>query len=191
MEQKFYKFRSLNNIRWFIDILLNQRLYAAKYDEFNDPMEGHYLTSPSNIGLIHELKAKKENIRICSLTQDYKHTLLWSHYADGHHGCCIEVTLPCNTVSRVNYTDALPRISNFVSTEQLLSHKSLIWEYEKEYRIFSSSSFIDVKVTRVIFGMRVNKSDYDFYKKLIKSIDNTIRVNKITREEIFDGFNSQ
>lgn len=39
----YYKFRSLENIKRFLDILINERLYAARYDKLNDPMEGSYL----------------------------------------------------------------------------------------------------------------------------------------------------
>lgn len=37
-----YKYRSLDNFKFFIDIILNNRLYAAKYKDLNDPMEGQY-----------------------------------------------------------------------------------------------------------------------------------------------------
>ena len=35
-----YKFRSLQNLRRFLDILVNKRFYMAHYNEMNDPMEG-------------------------------------------------------------------------------------------------------------------------------------------------------
>ena len=38
-----YKYRSLANMKRFIDILMNRRLYASKYLELNDPMEGFFL----------------------------------------------------------------------------------------------------------------------------------------------------
>ena len=80
------------NLKRFIDIILNERLYASRYDELNDPMEGAYLTDPSNGNIIRLLREEKYKTRICSLSKDYKHTLLWSHYADSHTGCCIEVS---------------------------------------------------------------------------------------------------
>lgn len=39
----FYKYRSLANMKRFIDILMNRRLYACKYLDLNDPMEGFFL----------------------------------------------------------------------------------------------------------------------------------------------------
>lgn len=38
----FYKYRSLSNIRYFLDILIFKRLYLASYSELNDPMEGAF-----------------------------------------------------------------------------------------------------------------------------------------------------
>ena len=92
MARHYYKFRSLQNLKRFIDIVLNERLYASRCDELNDSMEGVYLTNPSSRNIIRLLRIGKYKTRICSLSEDYKHTLLWSHYADSHKGCCIEVS---------------------------------------------------------------------------------------------------
>ena len=42
MTEISYKYRSVDNFRNFVDIILNNRLYAASYQDLNDPMEGHY-----------------------------------------------------------------------------------------------------------------------------------------------------
>ena len=59
MIEHYYKFRSLDNIRHFLDILVNNRLYAARYDELNDPMEGAYLINGYNENIIRLLKTRK------------------------------------------------------------------------------------------------------------------------------------
>ena len=41
-EQLLFKYRSLENWRWLLDILVNNRLYAAPFKDLNDPMEGRY-----------------------------------------------------------------------------------------------------------------------------------------------------
>ena len=113
MMEHYYKFRSLNNIRHFLDILVNNRLYTARYDELNDPMEGAYLINGYNENIIRLLKTRKYKTRICSLSKDYRHTLLWTHYAEGHKGCCIEV-IPKNfdALKPINYVDDLPIANN-------------------------------------------------------------------------------
>ena len=60
----YYKFRSLNNIRYFLDILVNNRLYAARYDELNDPMEGAYLINACSENIIRLLRDKKYKTRL-------------------------------------------------------------------------------------------------------------------------------
>ncbi len=37
-----YKFRSLENWKFVLDIVIHKRLHAAPFDELNDPMEGRY-----------------------------------------------------------------------------------------------------------------------------------------------------
>ncbi len=42
MNELLYKYRSLDNFKNFVDIILKNRLYAARYKDLNDPMEGQY-----------------------------------------------------------------------------------------------------------------------------------------------------
>ena len=42
-----YKYRALEPFRFFVDILLNKRFFAARYSDLNDPMEGQYLLRES------------------------------------------------------------------------------------------------------------------------------------------------
>lgn len=189
----YYKFISLHNLRRFIDIVLNNRLYAAHYDELNDPMEGAYITSVYNANIINLIKTRKYKTRICSLTKDYRHTLLWSHYADGHKGCCLEVSAinKREKLAEINYTTSLPEVGyEQMEGRQLLSHKSPIWRYEEEVRYFRKTSFLNVKIHRIIFGTRVSRDDYSFYEKLIRMINSQIVVQKMPSEEIIDGFNT-
>ena len=90
-----YKYRSLKNFKYFVDIIINQRLYASPYFELNDPMEGYYLYSKGNMSeeILKKIKGEKEKIRICSLTRDCSNELMWSHYADGHHGIVVGVEI--------------------------------------------------------------------------------------------------
>ena len=190
MEQHYYKFRSLQNLKRFIDIILNERLYASRYDELNDPMEGVYLTDSTNRNIINQLRIEKYKTRICSLSKDYRHTLLWSHYSDSHTGCCIEV---CAVNKReipttINYIEHIPIINEMHEGKDLLSHKSKVWEYEKEVRYFRKSSYLNVRIFRVIFGLKVSKEDYLFYSKLIHAINPEIDVCKIREEKLDMGF---
>ncbi len=190
MAEHYYKFRSLQNLKRFIDIILNNRLYASRYDELNDPMEGVYLTNPSNGNIIRLLRMEKYKTRICSLSEDYRHTLLWSHYADSHKGCCIEVSavnereLPTS----VRYIEEIPVVNDMQDGKELLSHKSTVWEYEKEVRYFRKTSYLNIKIYRVIFGLKVSEDDYRFYKKLINAINPMIEICRINEDDIEYGY---
>ena len=39
LEVHYYKYRYLSNLRYFLDILINKRLYMASCSELNVPME--------------------------------------------------------------------------------------------------------------------------------------------------------
>ena len=190
MAQHYYKFRSLQNLKRFIDIILNERLYASRYDELNDPMEGVYLANPSNGNIIRLLREEKYKTRICSLSTDYRHTLLWSHYADSHTGCCIEVSavnereLP----TTVRYIEHIPVVNDIQEGKELLSHKSTVWEYEKEVRYFRKTSYLNIRIHRIIFGLKVSNDDYRFYEKLIRAINPMIEICRINKEDIEDGY---
>lgn len=190
MQQHYYKFRGLRDLKRFIDIILNKRLYASRYSELNDPMEGVYLTEPLNSNIIRLLKEEKYRTRICSVSKDYKHTLLWTHYADGHKGCCIEVSVPDERVrpEDINYVRELPFINDQRQGKDMLIHKSTVWEYEEEVRFFSIKRFLNVKVHRVIFGIKITNEDYNFYEKLIRSIDSDIEICRISENDLETGF---
>ena len=191
MDNHYYKFRSLDNLKYFLDILINSRLYAARYNEFNDPMEGAYLVDAKNRDIINLLKTEKDKTRICSLSKDYKQTLLWSHYADGHKGCCFEVVpKDLEAIMSVHYVCELPIVNNDTGGRELLSHKSKLWEYEQEVRLFSKSAYCEVDIHRIIFGYKVKDTDYKFYRKLICSINPEIEVRKIKETEIDTGFDN-
>ncbi len=108
-----------------------------------------------------------KSIGIFCLTGNYKHILLWSHYADSHKGYCIEYDLEImrdnladNYVTsnlsflecQVKYMEEMPVVSlselyDFIETNELIkkeeivdkqySSKSNIWQYEDEIRFIT------------------------------------------------------
>lgn len=192
MEEHYYKFRSLQNLKFFIDIVLNERLWAAKFTDLNDPMEGTYLVDVNNRHLIDLLKTEKDKTKICSLSKSYKDNRLWAYYGDSHHGCCIEVS-PKKQIEKpliVNYTNELPLVTQMKNGHELLLHKSKQWSFEKEVRFLSETDFINVKIHQVILGLKVSSVDCSFYEKLIHKINPEIKVCQIRKSEIVDGFNN-
>ncbi len=187
----YYKFRSLQNFKRFLDILANDRLYASVYNKLNDPMEGAYKAFPGLSPMEKDqIRQGKSNIRICSLTTAYKSSIMWSHYADEHRGCCIKVEV--SGAEPVNYCTELLTINDIDTAEKILMHKSVMWQQEEEYRILlkghRNNPFVNVKIQEIIFGLRVEQDEFDKYKYLISKIDPNIKVWQIKREELDNGF---
>lgn len=153
-KQHFYKYRSVSNLRYFLDILSYKRLYLASYSELNDPIEGAYRLIKSknyNDNWLKLLQSERNKIHICSLSQTYNNILMWSHYADSHKGCCIEleVTSRIGIVEKpVSYVDKIEAVDGNDYKEgacQILSRKLKCWDYEKEVRFMKE---IDPKFSK-------------------------------------------
>jgi hypothetical protein len=210
--QTYYKYRSLEDFECFLDIIVRQRLYGATNRELNDPMEGKF----NREGLI---KDDFESIhktlgitRICSLLtkQDTKtfpdDYLMWSHYADSHKGCCIEVEITDRynqewSLIEVEYTNQLPLLHEKQINDRIhhiLSVKAPIWHDENEVRAIriyddkekfgSQSPYYYVKVKAVYFGCRINKEKRDFYKKIISKINPKIDLYYLKEETTSPSF---
>lgn len=173
-----YKYRSIEQWKFLIDIISNQRLYASKYFELNDPMEGQYLYTD---GVLHEklveaLKSMKQKIKICSLSQNPEHELMWAHYANGHNGIVIGANFDSRilNIRPIEY-DGIVEITeqrDVVSTEDalnILSHKSANWEYEQEHRVFlTEGEFVNCKIERILIGQRVPEADEQLVRTLVE-----------------------
>lgn len=192
-----YKFRSLQNLRRFLDILINKRLYMAHYNEMNDPMEGAFYSDFDNRALLQEIWNGKRKQLICCFSTDYRHTLLWSHYADSHQGACLEVEVTSKLEPyEVDYSPDMPNAARD-NIERILTHKSTYWQYENEVRFFKNEitekntkakPWISIKIKRVLLGYSMSPKDVSFYTSLIHSIlGDDVEVRQIKREELDTG----
>lgn len=195
MEEYYYKYRSLSNLKRFIDILLNHQLYASKYLELNDPMEGFFQydnTVPKEF--INTLRDEKSKTLICSLSKNYNNGLMWSVYADEHKGCCIKLSITSNSWTKLDVSyDENPALINEdrKTVEDILKIKSPQWKHEEEVRFIKlnpSKPYVKIKIDTIFLGMKMSRSDVAFYTKLINSIDSNIKVKKLTRDNIDFGF---
>jgi len=186
MTKILYKYRDLDNFKYFVDILLNNRLYAAKYKDLNDPMEGHYynINGRLNRDIRDKLLEEKGEFRLCSLSKIKDNQLMWSHYAKGHRGVAIGLRVNENQfkVKPIQY-DGLTSICNEDYNHQtaidILSHKLEVWNYEEEVRVFvKDKNFIDVCIEEVITGVNITESDFNLVDQLVKKINRSIRIIK-------------
>lgn len=168
-----YKYRSLANLEYVFDIILNQRLHCSTYPELNDPFEGIFETTiypmvfgtltPLRRRALIELRSKAykkvevlfggeiDNIKICSLSSDLSDVRLWSYYADGHRGVVFEIDLSgLEKIYEVKYSEKLPWAATphvarpeRSKPEEVLSRKTDHWAFESEYRIIDESKHLE------------------------------------------------
>jgi len=185
-----YKYRSLKDFRYFVDIILNNRLYATMYKDLNDPMEGMYLNPDIEVPDVDTNRIKdailnnKRKVRICSLSRDPFNELLWAHYADGARGIVIGIeTEKDYKAHKVLYKGPYRANINdfndpYYFPEKLFTHKGNAWSYEKECRIFTDNKFhVPVTVKEITIGRAMSTQDQSFIKKLIKRINNSIVIS--------------
>lgn len=188
----FYKLRPLSNLNYILDILVNERLYCATYDQLNDPFEGQFfaITHPKNAkeGIIpREVEASINDfwnpntpeLRICSLTgaSGLKDVRMWSFYAGNHNGVAIEIDTdeldgyPLDVTYRNNIPRLDPELLNNGSKNPayLYASKTRDWEYENESRVILREPYFSVKgaIKRVLFGIRVTDDSLNLLRKIV------------------------
>ncbi|WP_370979555.1 DUF2971 domain-containing protein [Agaribacterium sp. ZY112] len=193
---RLFKFRSLSNIEFVLDIIYNQRLYCATYDKLNDPFEGLFLSNlldlskqpsgsrllPSGTGVYRLLASAKhlnngilEKSRICSLSRSMADVRLWSYYGDGHTGIAIEIEVDRDeaSINKVEYGENLPEFNldsdSAYDVCSLLKSKTMHWSHEQEYRVITSQKYfcIKEKVKAIYLGSRVSNFHADILKKAV------------------------
>lgn len=113
-----------------------------------------------------------KKIRMACFSKAPDILLMWSHYAKGHSGFCVEYDAAKLRRSaeglagvgwvEVEYVDEIPAIDFFVANEQGLEredyfkYKSKVWSYEEEVRIYgyaNSVQFTPDCVTGLYLGL--------------------------------------
>lgn len=178
-----WKYRSLKNMEFVVDIFAKNRMYLGRFDELNDPMEGAFISygnrdyaiDPSTRqALSRDVIEQKRRLGILSLSKEPRSLLMWSHYADGGRGIAIGINVK-NNIHKVKYTkDAVILAENHdpeVFSRYVLTHKYCAWKYEKEWRViksleddFSDASnenryFEDFEFSLVLLGPKITESD--------------------------------
>lgn len=181
----FYKFKSLEHPEYLFDIVVKKRMYMGCFDEMNDPMEGIYYSNE----LLHaELVDEKRVCRFCSLSKNFRHNLMWSHYANCHYGYCVKLSINenDNDIRKITYSSHVPEyIAGETDIKDILTHKFNDWKYEKEYRLFLEGSVYlnNLNIEEIIFGVNVKDRDMALYRELINGIDRDIRVTQMVKEQ--------
>lgn len=157
-----------------------------------------------------------QSFGVCSLSEINDDILMWSHYADGHKGFCLEFSrVPENIfeyAQPVKYPDSdeFPYVDywNVQKDEliediiQIVTTKSRHWSYEKEWRAIDRPSSSDESykghveklpedtLSGIIFGVEMPNNDRETIKSIVAGKDVNLYeariVKNMFRLEIID-----
>jgi len=167
-----------------VDIILRSRLFGASYSELNDPMEGYYYYQDGELNetVRDKIEEEKNSLRITSLSRINDNHLMWAHYADGHKGVAIGISIDGTAydVRDIKYDGSIVVNGRDYSSRtaiDILSHKLAVWKYEEEIRVFQRGrQYIDVKIIEIILGHRVSNQNVGLVQDLISKVNPRIKV---------------
>jgi hypothetical protein len=202
-----YKFRSLENYKYVLDILLNERLYCSLYKDLNDPFEGTFIEiiykmwrGGPRIGppiprkkiekfkTVDELPIDLSKSRVCSLSSDCEDVRLWAYYANGGKGIAIKINSEDinSNLYRINYLTGLRKLvskNNLDNPDYFLTHKTDHWIYESEYRLIYPEKYYPIKVDSILLGPRIDDQYKDLLMRIVSERFN-IYNTKLNMEDI-------
>lgn len=168
---KAFKFRTVENLHFVIDIIFNKRLFCCKTEALNDIREADVRVGNDDGRELEIIEFGKKitrelmEHRVCALSKSFDNHLLWAHYAGGYTGVAIEVELEENEINYVKYDDNFIFISDLIdqgsaeeAARQILSRKYKAWSYEEEVRVITKSEYLKLTkpISRVIVGSKTN-----------------------------------
>lgn len=204
VDKPLYKYRSFSNLGYLEAIFERNQMYAAKFEELNDPMEGSYLYNPGDLTKdeVDKLYSDKSSYRILSLSETCNNMLMWSHYAESHSGIAIGVSITETEakVRPVNYVDELG-ISSIRGgqsngndlVEELLTRKYKIWEYEREQRtlikkaLMKGTDFVGIEIRAIVLGLKISSANEENVNRWIKKYCPNVKVSKMSRAKLDKG----
>jgi hypothetical protein len=211
-----FKYRG-GNFKRDIECLTSNTFWSPTINNLNDPCEGFVDSeeiksqvkvfakimsanqiskeTKKHINILFEaiegIIDRKNKVGIYSLSKNRTNDLLWSYYADGHKGFCIEYDLdnlteliPKNLkhIIPIVYSKTPPKLDlidisklkengglNII--QKILGYKSIKWSHEEELRIITdstgSNNHNNNAIKSISFGSRIDSNEKE---KIIKSL---------------------
>ena len=191
-----YEYRSFDNWKFILDIIVNKRMHAAPFHALNDPMEGRYFYFSNAVtnGFRRALYKSKIRRNILSLSRTKTNTLLWSYYAAGHTGVAFGVRQPKTSGTRiavapVTYDNSVAvrwkaKSSPDEIALRILTQKQMPWEHEKEVRVFSPTNFVPVAISELVLGCLITPADEALISQVARRWHPRIRITKLRRTSL-------
>lgn len=183
---------SFDELRNNLDELLRERGYSRKYRRQKIRALGDPSTFVRNVAA--GFQREVDGTGVLSLTSTHENILLWSHYASGHSGICLQFRVVVDPAFfapavPVTYTRDLP-LPHLLGdnrderAQQLLLTKAEDWAYEREWRILQpdrgpgSRSFPSELLAAIIFGVKMSKDDRETVIKWVAQRSTPLPVYK-------------
>lgn len=183
----------------FLDLLLSNKLFMSRSDKFEDQYEGTFSEptfeeikkiSKDNPDFLHYYKQKRKNIVISSWhINEYESFAMWQIFTKNKEGIAIQSTverlqkaLDAETridqyIGEVNYIDYKKELIPFDDEFFPFLFKRKSFQYEKEVRIISDVTPLDIEVNegikinvdieQLIEKIYIHPKSEDWYKNLV------------------------
>lgn len=186
---KIYKYHAIN-----INLLNSLRIQANWYSKIqylNDPHECFYIDKTGT----DTYKKMLSEICACCFSLNMDNILMWSHYAEGHKGVCLEWDIDWEKLKRqlrpikydnsITTLDSVERLPsghlslNAYTNGKFLTQKFKNWEYEEEIRCYmickdpnEKGEFNPYlgKLTSIYFGTNADPEDIELVKHTVRHL---------------------
>jgi hypothetical protein len=127
--------------------------------------------------------------------------LMWSHYADGHKGICLEFDTSSSLFGKAKKVDYFPNLPSinpikllFGSDNEIVEEikktlftKYKCWDYEKEWRLYHKEPNKEygygTALKSVYFGLAVNSADLEIVCLTLKGQNKDIKFYKAYKDK--------
>ncbi|MFH4617707.1 DUF2971 domain-containing protein [Vibrio furnissii] len=146
--------------KYALEALQYGRLKVSRYEDFNDPFEllSMSLEDQFTRNVVKAMKRElNDKIRVLCCSRIKSNPLMWGHYADKHKGIVLELEVPKNKVTTIEYKHERPVVDihqlvndikmnpNSLELNKILNIKYADWHYEEEVRLeFGSDQVLTV-----------------------------------------------
>jgi hypothetical protein len=179
-----YKFMALTPFERVADALLGKRLYCPTPKQLNDPLEGmlgnHAVGAEAGRPLDDQLRAGLVNLfetdrdlaraRVCCFSARPDSMQMWSYYAGGHKGLCLEVDVSefSGRISKVEYVEDTAFLRAKKPVERL-AFKHSTWRHEQEHRLITVNEaereWLPVEIKSVLIS---SSMDSEFFLSIFE-----------------------
>lgn len=198
-----FKYGTLKHLK---DTLINNKLGFSKASRLNDPFEiAHHFHNSSSEDVREKRRNYLNGVEISCFSRNPNEPLMWSHYADKHQGVSYifdEMELVtfglCSDFGDVVYSSHIPKIY-YHNTEHLeqseielrfqlkpvIFTKSLVWKYEKEYRIILKKGIEPFFRSKSLKGIILGQKTGLFYEREVLDVVNIANENREEKIKVY------